>query len=186
MKKLIAATIFVLFLLCTNQALAGGQLSLYTGYLNPGNLNMQTVGTGLSLRGTALYGARVEYDFLKILGIEENFGFSPRVFDSVLFPSAASDVRGFLYSTNLVVNVPLSHFVPYVTGGFGFAKPWGPSFISFDATFAGNYGGGVKLNKLIGPMGLRLDMRGWRLKEVLGQGVNFFEATGAITFTWGH
>ncbi len=187
MKKVLALTIFVLSI-GVNQALAGGQLSLYTGYLNPGNITFQSVQTGpVALRGTALYGARIEADFLKILGIEENFGFSPRLFDSTLFPSEASNVRGFLYSTNLVVNIPLSRFVPYVTGGVGLVKPWGSDLIQpFDATFAGNYGGGIKLNKLIGPIGFRFDLRGWRLKEVLGQSANFFEATGALTFTWGH
>ncbi len=185
MRKVFALTTFVL-LLCVNEALAGGQFSLYAGYLHPGELNVDVIGTGLNLRGTGLYGARIEADFLKILGVEENFGFSPRLFDSTLFPSAASDVRGFLYSTNLVVNIPLGRFVPFATGGIGFVKPWGSSLTPFDATFAGNYGGGLKLNKLIGPMGLRVDMRGWRLKEVFGQSVNFFEATGSLTFTWGH
>ena len=185
MKKIIAITVFVLFL-CVNQAQAGEQVSLFIGYLNPGNLNLQSVQTGLNLRGTALYGARAEADFLKILGIEENFEFSPRLFDSTLFPSDASDVRGFLYSTNLVVNIPLGRFVPYVTGGGGFVKPWGSSLTPFDATFAGDYGGGLKLNKLAGPVGLRLDLRGWRLAQIAGRNLNIFEATGAVTFTWGH
>jgi hypothetical protein len=185
MKKIFAVTIFVL-IFCADRAQAAGQVSFYTGYLNPGNLNLQSIRTGLSLRGTALYGARAEFDFLKILGIEENFGFSPRLFDSTLFPSDVSDVRGFLYSSNLVLNVPLGRFVPYVTGGVGFLKPWGTGLKPFDTTFAGNYGGGIKFNKLAGPVGLRFDIRGWRLAPLENQNLNIFEATGAITFTWGH
>jgi hypothetical protein len=103
-----------------------------------------------------------------------------------LFPVEASEVRGFLYSTNFVVNMPLSHFVPYVTAGVGVIKPWGSPLTSFDATFAGNYGGGIKLNRLIGPVGLRFDVRGWRTADVMGQGgVNLFESSGGITFSWG-
>lgn len=170
----------------TEQAWAGGQVSFYAGYLNPGELNLQNVQEGLSLRGTGLYGARAEFDFMQILGIEQNFGFSPRLINSTLFPGQASDVRGFLYSSNLVVNIPLSHLVPYVTAGVGLMAPWGSSFSPFDITFAGNYGGGVKLNRLVGPLGLRFDVRGWRTADMAGQGgVNFLEATGGVTLSWG-
>ncbi len=186
MRKTIVASIFAL-VFCVGQAkAAGGQFDFYAGYLNPGNISLDNIQTGLSLRGTGLYGARAEFNFLKVFGVEENFGFSPRLFNSTLFPQQGTDIRGFLYSTNLVVNIPISRFVPYVTGGVGLVKPWGSGLNTFDATFAGNYGGGVKLNRLIGPMGLRFDVRGWRTGDIAGQGsVNLFEASGGITFTWG-
>ncbi len=188
MRKAIAVSAFFL-IFCVGQArAAGGQFTLYAGYLNPGDVNLDNVRTGLNLRGTSLYGVRGEFDFLKIFGIEENFGFSPRIFNSTLFPNGipASDARGFLYSTNFVLNIPLSRFVPYVTAGVGLIKPWGVDFTTFDATFAGNYGGGVKLNRLVGPVGLRFDVRGWRTADIAGQGgVNLFEASGGVTFTWG-
>jgi hypothetical protein len=183
MKKIAVLTVFVL-VACADRAHAGGQVSFYAGYLNPGDLNFQSVRTGLSLRGTSLYGARAEFDFAKILGVEENFGFSPKLFNSALFPSDSSDVRGFLYSTNLVLNIPIGHFVPYATGGVGLLKPWGSGLKPFDATFAGNYGGGIKFNKLAGPLGLRFDIRGWRLEPLESQKLNIFEATGALTFSW--
>lgn len=186
MKKIFAGCLFALVFCVAQSFAAGGQFSLYGGYLNPGDLNLDNVQESLKFRGTSLYGARAEFDFLKIFGIEQNFGFSPRLFDSALFPDEASDVRGFLYSTNFVVNVPLSRFVPYVTAGVGVIKPWGTSIVPFDATFAGNYGGGIKLNRLIGPVGLRFDVRGWRTADVMGQGgINIFESSGGITFSWG-
>ncbi len=186
MKKAIAVSVFFL-LLGAGQAKAAGQLSFFAGYLNPGDLNLDNVRQSLRLRGTSLYGLRAEFDFLKVLGFEQNVEFSPRLFNSTLFPNgtSASDIRGFLYSSNLVVNIPISRFVPYVTGGVGFIKPWGSSIQPFDATFAGNYGGGIKLNKLAGPVGLRFDVRGWRTGDIAGRGsVNILEATGAVTFTW--
>jgi hypothetical protein len=188
MKKTIVASIFGLVFL-VGQAKAAGQLEFYAGYLNPGELNLDAVQTGLSLRGTGLYGVRTEADFLKIFGIEQNFGFSPRLFNSTLFPDQGSDVRGFLYSTNLVINIPLGHVVPYVTAGIGALKPWGPGFqaLALETTFAGNYGGGIKLNRLLGPLGLRFDVRGWRTADILNQGgVSLLEASGGLTFTWGH
>jgi hypothetical protein len=186
MKKVFLCCLFAVAFCGAQAFAAGGQLSLYGGYLNPGDLNLNNVQGSLNLRGTSLYGARAEVDFLKIFGIEQNFGFSPRMFNSALFPDEASDVRGFFYSTNFVVNVPLSRFVPYVTAGVGAIKPWGSPLTTFDATFAGNYGGGIKLNRLIGPVGLRFDVRGWRTADVMGQGgVNLFESSGGITFSWG-
>lgn len=174
-KKMLVLFIFALVVSVTQAKAAGGQFSLYTGYLNPGDVNLQNVQAGLSLRDTGLFGARAEFDFLKVFGIEQNIGLSPRLFSSTLFPGQASEVRGFLYSTNFVVNVPLDRFVPYVTVGVGLVKPWGSSFASFDATFAGNYGGGIKLNRLIGPVGLRFDVRGWRTADIMNRGgVNFF------------
>ena len=186
MQKTIVACVFALVLFAGQAKAEGGQFSLYAGYLNPGDVSLDNIQQGLNLRGTGLYGARVEFDFLKVFGLEQNFGFSPRLLESRLFPQQGSDVRGFLYSTNLVVNMPLSRFVPYVTGGLGLIKPWGTGISEFDATFAGNYGGGIKLNKLIGPVGLRFDVRGWRTADIAGQGgVNIFEATGGVTFSWG-
>ena len=110
----------------------------------------------------------------------------PGLFNSgFTLPAPSADTRGFLYSTNLVLNVPLSHFVPYVTGGVGFMKPWGSGLQPFDARFAGNYGGGVKLERLIGPVGLRFDVRGWSVANVFSRTLNMLEATGAITISWG-
>lgn len=186
MKKLALASVFAV-LFAAGQAKADGQFSLYAGYLNPGELNLDNIQDSLELRGTGLYGARIEFDFLSnILGIEQNLSFSPRLFNSALFPEAADEVRGLLYSSNLVLNLPIGRFVPYVTGGIGFIKPWGNGLDIFDTTLAGNYGGGVKLDRLAGPLGLRFDVRGWRTADVLNAGsVNLFEASGAVTFTWG-
>ena len=190
MKRIMLASVFAVVVAGQARA-ADGQFSLYAGYLNPGgNLSLTTVSNGLTntvnFRGSALYGARAEFDFHRILGLEENVGFSPRLFNSGFNVSAsAADARGFLYSSNLVVNIPLSHFVPYVTGGVGFMKPWGSGFKPFDARFAGNYGGGLKLDRLIGPLGLRFDVRGWTVANVFSKTLNMLEATGGITFSWG-
>ncbi len=184
MKRIVLPAVLAL-IFCAGQAKAAGQFSLFAGYLNPGDLNLDNVRQSLRLTGTSLYGARAEFDFVKVLGIEQNLAFSPKLFSSSLFPSEVSDIRGLLYSSNLVLNVPISHFVPYVTAGVGFVKPWGTGLKPFDTTFAGNYGGGVKLNRRAGPVGLRFDVRGWRTASIAGQGsVNIFEATGAVTFTW--
>jgi hypothetical protein len=188
MKKAIAVFVFM-FAISIAQARAGeGQVEFFAGYLNPGKLNLDTALKGLDFRGTSLFGVRGEVGFLKIFGIEENLEFSPRLFNSTLCSCGKStaDVRGLLNSTNLVVNAPLGRFVPYVTVGVGLLKPWGAGLATIDTTFAANYGGGVKLNRLIGPMGLRAEVRGWRTGDIAGNGgINIFEASAGITFTWG-
>ena len=187
MKMTVIASIFALAVFVEQASAAEGQLSFYAGYLNPGNLSLNNVQAGpLNFRGTGLYGARAEFDFLKFLGIEENVGFSPKLFSSGLLPQQASDVRGFLYIINLMLNIPLGRLVPYLTGGVGFIKPWGTSFMPFDNTFAGNFGGGVKMDRLIGPIGLRFDVRGWRTADIAGRGgLNLLDASGGVTFSWG-
>lgn len=182
MKRTILASMFALALLAV-QANAQ-EVSLYAGYLNPGKLDLSTVRSGLSLRGTGIYGARIQFGFLRILGIEQDIAFSPRLFDSGLFPDETG-VKGFLYSSNLVVNAPLNRFVPYVTVGVGLLKPFGTGFMPFDVKFAGNYGGGVKLQRLIGPMGLRFDIRGYRIPGVVNSSLNIFEMSGGLTFSFG-
>jgi hypothetical protein len=186
MRKSIVALVFM-FAIGIAQANAAGQVEFYAGYLNPGKLNLDNVQKGLDFRGTGLFGIRGEADFLKLFGIEQNLGFSPKLFNDTLFPSgSASDVRGFLYSTNFIVNIPLGRIVPYATAGVGLLKPWGVDLTTFDATFAANYGGGIKLNRLIGPMGLRADIRGWRTADIASKGgLNLLEASGGLTFSWG-
>ena len=185
MKKIAVVFVFV-SLFAATRANAEGQVSLYAGYLNPGELDLGSIHESLELRGTSLYGARFEFDFMKdVLGVEQNISFSPRLFNSTLFPQEAEEIRGLLYSSNLIVNIPIVRIVPYVTGGIGFIKPWGNGIDFFDTTFAGNYGGGVKVNRLAGPVGLRFDFRGWRTADIAsGGGINIFEASGAVTFTW--
>ena len=191
MKKIALVSIFAVVLVAGQGKAATGQFSLYAGYLNQGgNLSFTTVNNGvtntLHLRGSALYGARVEFDFHRVIGLEENVGFSPRLFNSGFsLPEPSADTRGLLYSSNLVLNIPLGRFVPYATGGVGFLKPWGSGFKPFDARFAGNYGGGLKLDRLIGPMGLRFDVRGWSVANVFSRTLNMLEATGSVTFSWG-
>jgi hypothetical protein len=187
MRKAIVVFAFI-FAICSAQLKAAErQVEFYAGYLNPGKLNLDNIQKGLDFRGTSLYGIRAESGIFKVFGMEQNLAFSPRLFNATLLPKgSASDVRGFLYSTNLVLNIPLGRFVPYATAGVGFLKPWGVNFTTFDATFASNYGGGIKLNRLIGSMGIRVDVRGWKTGDIASKGgINIFEASGGVTFTGG-
>ena len=82
MKKTIVASVFALALFAA-QAKADGQFSVFAGYLSPGDLNFEDIEQNLTLRDTSLYGARVEVDFLKFFGFEQNIAFSPRLISSI-------------------------------------------------------------------------------------------------------
>ncbi len=166
-------------------AAQAADVTFSAGYLNPGSLSLSTVfNRDIALRGTSVFGASLEADYHRIVGLEESVAFSPRLFSSNLIPDE-TEVRGFLYSSNLVVNVPFGNLVPYATAGIGLMKPWGTGFMPFGTRFAFNYGGGVKLRRLAGPIGLRFEVRGYSIPDVTSQTLNILEATGGITFTIG-
>jgi hypothetical protein len=185
MKKIVVV-FFVLSAFCVqNQAKAAGQVTFLGGYLNPGDLNPQNVQSALDLQGTAVYGARFEFDFLKVLAVEENAEFSPKLFNGTIFTGQGTDARGFLYSSNLMLNIPIGRFVPFATGGVGLMHPWNIDPNPLGTKFAVNYGGGIKFNRLAGPIGLRFDARGWSVPDVFGDTFNILEVSGGVTITWG-
>jgi hypothetical protein len=50
--------------------------------------------------------------------------------------------------------------------------------------FAFNYGGGLKFPRLIGPLGLRFDMRGYRA-GIVSNKMNILEVTGGALISFG-
>jgi len=169
------------------------EITLFSGWTNPGELNLENVRSGL--KGSGIYGARFETDFVPIIGLEHTFGYSP----NFVRPEGASFIageraRGIIYNTNIILNAPIGRAIPYVTAGLGlvssdraFSAPLVP-FVStgnFGTHFAVNYGGGIKMVRLAGPLGLRFDVRGYSLPDVFGGSLNFFEVSGGVQFTFG-
>ena len=54
-----------------------------------------------------------------------------------------------------------------------------------DSFFSFNYGGGIKADRLWGPVGLRFDFRGRTLPNFVGRQFTSLETTGGLTFSWG-
>jgi hypothetical protein len=54
-----------------------------------------------------------------------------------------------------------------------------------DTFFTVSYGGGLKGQRLWGPLGLRMDLRGRTIPGFYGSTINSFEATGGLLFSWG-
>jgi hypothetical protein len=64
---------------------------------------------------------------------------------------------------------------------------FGDSFFNFGdigTKFAFNYGGGIKLRNLAGPLGVRFDIRGYSVPGVFSQTLNFVEGSVGVLFSF--
>jgi hypothetical protein len=120
-----------------------------------------------------------------MLGMEHTIAFS----SDYLFPrsiSAITSAKGFVYNSNLIINIPAGRTVPYVTAGAGLIHQYGSPNEPVGTKFAFNYGGGMKFPKLWGPFGLRFDLRGYTATGVFSNRLNLFEVTGGLLLSLGH
>jgi hypothetical protein len=196
MRRASIVAVFVL-VVCTAQAMAtGGEFTLFGGYQDPGFLNIQKPVTPFQFHGSGMYGVRAEITGLKYFGYEQTVAYSTRLLNNVVIGKGlGGDVRGLFYSSNFTVSIPMKvkyvpHFAPFITMGVGFMMPTGSSADPMNLTMVGDYGLGVKMNRLKGPFGLRFDVRNWRSKEIrrYGRGyggIAILEASGGITYTLG-
>ena len=66
-------------------------------------------------------------------------------------------------------------------------KPWYSWFteaFSFGKTFSINYGGGLKLRRLMGPIGLNVDVRGYTLPDVRDGSLHFIQTSAGLVISW--
>ncbi len=94
--------------------------------------------------------------------------------------------KGFEYNANLIFNIPVPGkiLVPYITAGAGLLHQYGDVDEPVGTKFAFNYGGGLKFPHVAGPLGLRLDLRGYRA-GILSNKLNLFEISGGVLFSFG-
>jgi hypothetical protein len=162
-------------------SLPAADLTFFVGGLNPGSISYKDVKT--SLDGSPVYGFRFGTTIVPYLGLEHTLGFS----SDYLFPhsvSAIKDAKGFVYNSNLIINIPVGKIVPYFTAGAGLIHQYGDRDMPVGTRFAFNYGGGVKFPRLLGPLGLRFDMRGYRAGTVSNK-LNILEVTGGALISIG-
>jgi opacity protein-like surface antigen len=156
-------------------------LTFYVGGVNPGSINYRNVKT--SLDNSPIFGFRLGTSFVPFFGMEHTLGFS----SDFLFPrnvTAISEAKGFVYNSNLIVSLPVGGVLPYLTAGAGLIHQYGGSDMPVGTKFAFNYGGGVKFPHLVGPMGLRFDMRGYSA-GAFSDKLNLFEVSGGVMLSIG-
>jgi len=157
------------------------ELFIYVGGVQPGKISYKNVKT--SLDGSPVYGLRIGTNIISLFGMEHTLGFS----SDFLFPRNVADIKdtkGFVYNSNLILNLPLGRLKPYLTAGAGLIHQYGDAEAPVGTKFAVNYGGGLKLPRLVGPLGFRIDMRGYSAGFVSDR-LNLFEISGGPMFSIG-
>ena len=175
-SKLRLVSFFACLLLFASAAHAQ-EASVFIGGLFPGKATVQNVRQ--ALEHGPLYGVRLSAGFAAFLKLEGTLAFS----NQFLLPqdaSAATSAKGFVLNGNLLAQVPVGKVIPYATAGLGFIHQYGTGSLPIGTKFAINYGGGLKLPKLFGPLGLRFDARGYTATGVFSHSVNLFEVSGGV------
>jgi hypothetical protein len=193
--KVIACTriIAAAFLLLGLSSVASAtDLTFFIGGAIPGKLSLglasDPTGTLRNLKNGPIFGIRLNKNIVRVIGLENTLAFSTNYLTpkSILNPQNA---RGFVYNTNLLVNIPIKKFEPYGTAGIGIIYQFGNADTPIGTKLAFNYGGGIKFVRLLGPVGLRFDMRGYRAMRILfvsSKGsLNIFEASAGLIFSFG-
>ena len=180
-----------LCILLAATSMQAGEVVLYGGSQKPGNLTFDALShvPGDLLKGDwgSTFGAR--FSSGRVIGLEQNFSFSPEF--------AVSGVYAFQTDTNLLLQAPGS-FAPYVTAGLGYLYTWGEDTYPEDldpgkiaayafnigSAFSLNYGGGIKLRRMMGPMGFNFDIRGYTVPSARDGALNFVQMSGGLVFTW--
>jgi hypothetical protein len=158
-------------------------ITIFVGGAKPGSIEYKDLKTPLD--SSPVYGARFASNIIPLLAIEHTLAFSA----DYLFPSSIADIKeakGFVYNSNLLVNIPLKRFsaVPYLTAGVGLIHQYGDSDMPIGTRFALNYGGGLKFPHMAGPLGLRFDVRGYRAGVISNQ-LNMVEFSGGLLLSFG-
>jgi hypothetical protein len=158
-------------------------VSAYIGGVKAGKIDFKGVKTALD--GSPVYGVRLGTNFVPYFGMEHTLAFS----SDYLFPKSFSeirDVKGVVYNSNLIFNIPVGRVVPYLTAGVGLVHQYGEPEIPVGTKFAVNYGGGLKFVRLAGPLGLRFDLRGYTASGIVSDKLNMFEMSGGVIFSFGN
>jgi len=182
---------FVLMIIAVGNGTAHAtdvDITAFGGVQRQGKLTLQSVpSTSVSLIRTinstnfGVFGARISHGH--VFAGEHTVAFSPNFIDA--------DTKAFIYNSNVLLQAPLPVFRPYGTVGLGLIHTSGDGLGVFGTRLAINYGGGFKLMPA-GPVGLRVDVRGYsipsaefRVFSTVSQRVDFLEGSIGIVFALG-
>jgi len=159
-------------------------ISFFVGAEIPGAIKYNDV--KMSLDNSPVYGLRYGRNFFQQISLEHTFAISP----DYLFPGSnegeVTEARGFIYNSNLMLNVPNidDMIVPFLTAGIGLIHQYGDRNLPVGTKVAFNYGGGAKFPNMVGPLGARIDLRGYRA-GVFSKQLNIFEISFGFMVTFG-
>jgi hypothetical protein len=190
MKKL-SLVMLLIFVFSTVASLSAGDVIFYGGAQKVGKVSFSEAESvpDTLLKGDfgGTLGVRISTG--RILGFEQNISYSPEF--------AKPGLKAFQMDSNLILQAP-GRFAPYASAGIGYIRSWGkdslsssPDFdeivafaFSFGSNFSYNYGGGLKLRKLIGPLGANVDVRGYTLPGVRNNNLSFIQTSAGLVISW--
>src|SRR5690606_33454297 len=121
-----------------------------------------------------LFGLRVNRSNAP-LALEHTFAYSPRFIET--------ESSALIYNTNLLLQTPVSGIQPFATAGIGVVSTWGGGPGDIGSKFQVNYGGGIKL-RIFGLAGLRVDVRGYSIRDVYEESLHVFESSVGLLFAF--
>jgi hypothetical protein len=140
--------------------------TIFAGGTFPGSVNLADVENGVTQTLTDPINAGllgIRYGRGRVLGHEETLAYTNKFLDD--------HSKAILLNGNLMVHVPLPYVRPYGTFGMGTVISWGSGPSDIGNRFAVNYGGGIKILPG-GPVGIRIDARGYSVFSVQNQLLN--------------
>jgi len=173
--RMISAALPLILAICSVHA---SELSIIGGRASSENL--RTDSQSIDLDDYSLLGARYEKDFLFILGFENSLLYGRRI----LTPTDSRGSDGLYYNTAFVLNFSSASVAPNVAFGIGFLYRFGNTSPKSGFSFLTNFGGGLKLRELLGPVGLRIDYRRVKFYGIQGSSVGTHEFSGGAVFAF--
>lgn len=190
MKTLVISSVF---LFCIAPLLGQeytGEVSLFVGYQY--NDTIRAGAGAFELKDIGIWGLRAAIVQDGKYAVEGTFAYLPHY----EFVGADPKIRGILYEGNYVVGVPLPYRIkprikPFATIGLGGIsaldevpqRPLTTNVLSRRLTL--NFGGGVKAERLWGPLGGRFDIRGRTIFDVLDKNPTGLELSAGLILSWG-
>lgn len=151
------------------------------------------------IKNEGLYGVKGGVNLFPSFELEGSFGYINHFrAESIDTPSRAA-----LWEADGNFHFPWGRVQPFASAGVGALRATvdkslldpssnvdsvsllGNPLSNGDTFFMFSYGGGVKAERLWGPIGLRADVRGRTLPNIFGTHMTWLETTGGITISWG-
>ena len=175
MKAIYALLIPLGLVICSVHA---SEFSIVGGRTAPENLKVNS--QRIELKDYSLLGARFEKDFLFILGFENSLLYGR----DIITPINSEGSDGLYYNSSFVLNFSSASIAPNLALGIGFLYRFGDSYPKSGFSFLTNFGGGLKLRELWGPIGLRIDYRRVTFYGIQGSsiGTNEFSGGAVVAF----
>ena len=186
-SKIWLSAAFVFF---ASSTLLAGEFVLYGGAQKAGELTWSEATDAPADLFDGEFGGTMGARFSagRVIGFEQNVSYTPKF--------GKSGVRAFQTDSNLLIQAP-GKVVPYATAGIGIITTWGQELPSdldpeqiaafafnIGTKFSLNYGGGVKVRRLFGPIGINIDVRGYTIPDVYDGTLHIIQTSAGLTFSW--